>query len=65
MDEWADFQYTWLGNIAIAGIAAGLSTDGSVKNKVDAALNDMVKAAVTGLAFAPPVPVLSQMETLF
>ena len=59
--EWTSgqiFQYTWLGNIAIAGIAAGLSTDGSVKNKVDAALNDMVKAAVTGLAFAPPVPVL-------
>ena len=59
--EWTSvqiFQYTWLGNIAIAGIAAGLSTDGSVKNKVDAALNDMVKAAVTGLAFAPTVPVL-------
>ena len=28
------------------------------QDKVEAALNDMVKAAVTGLAFAPPVPVL-------
>ena len=52
------FEYQWLGNIAVAGIAAGLATDGSARDRVDAALNDMVKAAVTGLAFAPPVPVL-------
>ena len=32
--------------------------DGSARDRVDAALNDMVKAAVTGLAFAPTVPVL-------
>ena len=52
------FEYQWLGNIAVAGIAAGLAADGSARDRVDAALNDMVKAAVTGLAFAPPVPVL-------
>ena len=52
------FEYQWLGNIAVAGIAAGLAAAGSARDRVDAALNDMVKAAVTGLAFAPPVPVL-------
>ena len=52
------FEYQWLGNIAVAGIAAGLAADGSARDRVDAALNDMVKAAVTGLAFAPTVPVL-------
>ncbi len=52
------FEYQWLGNIAVAGIAAGLAADGSARDRVDAALNDMVKAAVTGLTFAPPVPVL-------
>ncbi len=31
---------------------------GPARDRVDAALNDMVKAAVTGLAFAPTVPVL-------
>ena len=35
-----------------------MATDGSARDRVDAALNDMVKAAVTGLAFAPTVPVL-------
>lgn len=52
------FEYQWLENIAVAGIAAGLAADGSARDRVDAALNDMVKAAVTGLAFAPTVPVL-------
>ena len=52
------FEYQWLGNIAVAGIAAGLAADGSARDRVDAALNDMVKAAVTGLTFAPTVPVL-------
>ena len=35
-----------------------MAAAGSARDRVDAALNDMVKAAVTGLAFAPPVPVL-------
>ena len=52
------FEYQWLGNIAVAGIAAGLAAAGSARDRVDAALNDMVKAAVTGLTFAPTVPVL-------
>ena len=52
------FEYQWLGNIAVAGIAAGLAAAGSARDRVDAALNDMVKATVTGLTFAPTVPVL-------
>ena len=52
------FQYTWLGNIAVSGGAALFSVDGSSKERVNAALNDMLKTAVTGLAFAPPIPVL-------
>ena len=35
------FEYQWLGNIAVAGIAAGLAADGSARDRVDAALNDM------------------------
>ena len=51
-------QCIWLGNIAITGLVTFFSADGSAQDKVEAALNDMVKAAVTGLAFAPTVPVL-------
>ena len=42
----------------ISGGAALFSVDGSAKERVNAALNDMLKTAVTGLAFAPPIPVL-------
>ena len=42
----------------ISGGAALFSVDGSSKERVNAALNDMLKTAVTGLAFAPPIPVL-------
>ena len=60
------FEYQWLGNIAVAGIAAGLAAAGSARDRVDAALNDMVKATVTGLTFAPTVPVLeSNGNTIF
>ena len=51
----------WIVNIAITGAVTAYATDGSIKDKLGAALNDMTKAAVTSVAFGVELPILEDM----
>ena len=52
---------SFVANIVITGAVTAYVTDGSAKEKLDAALNDMAKAAVTSVAFGIKLPFLEKM----